>query len=269
MSADNKTEVKELFNDVDNYDKEFIDLGISDDGRTLFKLFSDELKAYNLLSQKALPESGKKISAPETEITRAEFLAFGQNGQILVELQRKGKELSLIIHNSAAKTAVKIKLPYVFADDEADFTAQISKNGETLALKCAKTYENAQITLWDLKTGAALGTFALPSLETEKTADFYPIENFAVSPDGRKIAVKINDLFDEQLQNLLVLWDVAAKKETIAEARKYSEEDFAVGIAFSPDSKTFAISSNVLLPNLFSVKIQLLDANSGKFIREF
>lgn len=270
MSADNKTEIKEIFEESDNYQKEFIDLGISDDGRMLFKLFSDELKVYNLLSQKALPESGKKISAPDAEITKAEFLAFGQNGQILVELQRKGKELVLIIHNSAVKTApVKIKLPYDFADDEADFTAQISKNGETLALKCAKRYDNAQITLWDLKTGAALGTFALPSLETEKTDDFYPIKNFAVSPDGRKIAVKINDEYDEQLQNLLVLWDAATKKEKIAEARKYSEEDFAVGIAFSPDSKTCAISSEVLLPNLLSVKIQLLDAGSGKFIREF
>lgn len=269
LTADNKAEFQNSDAEFRNPANEFIGLAQSTDGKILFKLYSDELIAYNFLTKKVLPENGKKIAATEDKSSKAEFLTIQQNGQMMVEYQKKDAEHFLVIYNLTAKTSKKIALPYKYEDsEEVKFWAKISQNGGRLALRCEKQTES-QITVWDLKTATSLGTFSIASPETAEKTDFYSIKDFAISPDGQKIAVNINDNYNEDLNKLLVLWDIATKKEIIAEAKKYSEEDFAHDLVFSPDSKTLAVSAEVLLVNSFSVKIQILDANTGKFIREF
>ncbi len=267
FTADSKIELQELTTEYKGYEHKFIGLALSTDGQTLYKLYDNELVAYNFLNQKNLPDQSKKTAA--TEGGKAQFLAIQPNGQNLAEYRKKGNEHSLVIHNLAGKTVKNIKLPYDFVADEQEFSAQFSQNGERLALKCQTKQGEAQITVWDLKTEKMLGTFSVPSLETEAITNFYRVKNYSISPDGRKIAVVINDEYDENLEKLIFLWDVATKKDFLAEPKKYSEEDFAASLAFSPDSKTLAVSSEVLLPNSFSAKIQILDAATGKFIREF
>lgn len=268
ITADDKSEVKEFESELEDYDHPLIALAQSPDGKSLFKLFDHKLSVYNFSTQTINTEHGKTPSEIEGENPKSAFLAIQPNGRILVEYQKKAVEHSLIIHDLAAKTSKTIKLPYDYAAvDAAAFSAEISENGERLALKC-EAESVSQITVWDLKTGANLGEFSFPFGNEEEEKKFYPINNFALSPNGKKLAVKLDELFADE-NDIVVLWDIAAKKETNIEAKHYSTEYFAKNIVFAPDSKILAVSSEVLLPGLLMPKIQLFDANTGKFIREF
>ena len=265
MTADNQISNEEFENEF-NYDKDFISMALSADGKFLYKVYADELIAYNLLTKKAVPEEGKK---PSTN-TGNQFLAIHPNGRLLVEYQKKGRQHSLIIHNLVTKKSQIIELPYGYEEDKkAKFDVQFSENGERLAVECEVDEEKSQITVWDLKSGLSQGTFSVSSLKEDNATDFYAIEKFAFSPDGKKLAVKINDGFNDDLKNLLFLWDIQTKKETLTQAKKYSEEIFADQFTFSPDSKQLAISSQILLPMSLSLKIQFIDADTGSSIREF
>lgn len=268
LTADNRTEVKEFDSALEDYDHDLIKLAQTPDGKTIFKLFSHKLTAYSFATQVINDEFGKIPAAAENESSKSEFLTIQPNGRILVEYRKKANEHSLVIHDLTAKTAKTVKLPYDYESNEAAaFSAEISDNGERLALKC-ELEANSQITLWDLPTLANLGEFSFPAREDEAETNFYPIKNFALSPDGKKLAVKIDEIFEDE-NDTVVLWDIAGKKETVIEAKRYSTEHFAKHIVFSPDSKNLTVATDVLLPNLLTSKIQLLDANTGKFIREF
>ncbi len=268
ITADDKTEVKEFASELEDYDHPLIALAQSPDGKSLFKLFNHKLSVYNFSTQTLNAEDEKTPAKVEGENTKSAFLAIQPNGRILVEYQKKAAEHSLVIHDLAAKTSKTIKLPYDYsANDAATFTAEISENGERLALKCEKE-SVSQITIWDLKTSANLGEFSFPDRSEEAETNFYPINNFALSPNGKKLVVKIDEMFADE-NDAVVLWDIAAKKETAVEAKHYSTEYFAKNVVFTPDSKILAVSSEVLLPGLLMPKIQLFDANTGKFIREF
>lgn len=268
ITADDKSEVKEFESELEDYDHPLIALAQSPDGKYLFKLFDHKLSVYNFSTQRINSENSKKPAEIEAENSKSAFLVIQPDGRVLVEYQKKAAEHSLVIHDLAAKTSKTIKLPYDYENnDAATFSAEISDNGERIALKCeAKSV--SQITLWDLKTGTNLGEFTFPFGNEEEEKKFYPINNFALSPNGKKLAVKIDEMFADE-NDLVVLWDIAAKKEIAVEAKHYSTEYFAKNVVFTPDSKTLAVSSEVLLPGLLMPKVQLFDANTGKFIREF
>jgi WD40 repeat protein len=265
ITADNQIS-NEDFESESKYDKDFIGIALSADGKFLYKVYADELIAYNLLTKKAVPEEGKKPSVNPGN----QFLAIDSGGRFLVEYQKRGKEYSLLIHNLETKKMQAIKLPYNFEDDKKiKIDVQFSENGDRIAVECEVDEEKSQITVWDLKSGLSQGNFSVSSLKEDNPTDFYPVEKIAFSPDGKKLAVKINDGFNDDLKNLLFLWDVSTKKETLTGAKKYSEEIFADQFTFSPDSKHLAISSQIILPTSLSLKIQFIDANTGSFIREF
>ncbi len=218
---------------------------------------------YDILSKKAILSEAKKPAGQG-----AEFLAL--NGSLLVEFQNKVQERSLIIHNLATKKSQKIKLPYAYdKEKKGKFDVQFSGNGERMVVEYEVNEEKSQISVWDLKSGSSIASFSVASFKEKNADDFYPVKNFAFSPDGKKLAVKIHDKFNENMDNLLFLWDVAAKKETLTGAKKYSVEEFAGDFVFSPDSKQLAVSSQVVLPTSLSLKIQILDATTGVSIREF
>ena len=267
ITADNKTDQQEFESEIEDYDYPLIAMAFSADGKTMFKLHGNKLKAYNFTTQTVKPENGKIISA-DGEFEKDEFLAVQANGRILVEYRKKAKEHSLVVHDLTAKTSKIIKLPYDYEEkDTATFSAEISDNGERLALKCALS-DKSQVTVYDLKKSEKIGEFSFPEREEEAETNFYSIDNFAISPDGKKIAVKIDEMFTDE-SDMLVLWDTMTKTENVVEVKHYSEEYFAKNVVFSPDSKHLAVSSEVLTPNSFSVKIQLFDANTGKYIRDF
>lgn len=268
LTADNKINEQEFNSESGDYENPFIAAALSVDGKTFYKLYSNKLTAYNFASQSVVEENGKTTAEAENATSKNEFLTISSNGNIVVEYRKNGAKHSLVIYDLAANKSKPVELPYNYeAKDEVGFSAEVSENGERLVLKCTKE-SDSQITAWDLKTGLTLGTFTYPEFESETGADFYPVKNIAISPDGKKIAVKLDEMFEDE-NDAVVLWDTAAKTFTNVEAKHYSEEYFAKNAVFSPDSKTLAVSSEVLLPNSFTAKIQLFDANTGKFIREF
>lgn len=268
ITADNKINKQEFNSESSDYENPLIAATMSADGKTFYKLHKKKLIAYSIATQAVIEESGKIAAEVENATSKNEFLAISSNGKVVVEYRKNGTKHSLVVHDLATNESKNIELPYKFEkNDEVELSAEISENGERLVLKCEKG-PNSQITAWDLKTGLTLGTFTHPEFESEPDADFYQIKNIAISPNGKKIAVKIDEMFDDE-NDAVVLWDTAAKTLTNVEAKHYSEEYFAKNIAFSPDSKTLAVSSEVLLPNSLTAKVQLFDANTGKFIREF
>lgn len=268
ITADNKINKQEFNSESNDYENSLIAATISTDGKTFYKLHKKKLTAYSIATQAVVEENGKITAEVENATSKNEFLAISANGKVVVEYRKNGVQHSLVVHDLATNKSKNIELPYKFEkNDEVEFSAEISDNGERLVLKCEKG-PNSQITAWDLKTGLTLGTFTFPEMESETDADFYQIKNIAISPDGKKIAVKIDEMFDDE-NDAVVLWDTAAKTFKNVEANHYSEEYFAKNVVFSPDSKTLAVSSEVLLTNSLTAKIQLFDANTGKFVREF
>ena len=76
LTADNKAEFQNSDAEFRNPANEFIGLAQSTDGKILFKLYSDELIAYNFLTKKVLPENGKKIAATEDKSSKARLTAY-------------------------------------------------------------------------------------------------------------------------------------------------------------------------------------------------
>nr|HQU84855.1 hypothetical protein [Pyrinomonadaceae bacterium] len=267
LTADNKTEAQDFSSSTSDYDNELVSLAFSADGKIFYKLYSNKLVAYNFFSQTVKEDNNKVVAEITAENSNNAFLALSSNGKIAVEYRKKGAEHSLVIHDLAAKTEKIIKLPYNFVENgDASFSAEISENGEKLVLN-AQTEEYSQLTVWNLKTATQIGTFAFTEAEGDEAADKNPVKNFTISPDGKKIAVKIGEKYDDN-NDTVVLWDTETKKDTIAEVKRFSEEFFVENFVFSPDSKNLTVFSEVLLPNNFSAKVQILDANTGKFIRE-
>lgn len=268
LTADDKAAPQKFESEIGDYEHPMLALAHSADGKTLFKLYSHKLTAYDFSTQTINEEAGKKALEAEDETAENEFLAIDPKGNVLVEYRKKGAKHSLVVHNLTAKNSKTIELPYKYEKkNEAEFYAEISNNGERIVLKCEKEYIS-QITVWDVKTALNVGTFTFTEMEAPEETNFYSIKNFTISPDGKKVAVKMDEKFADESDDV-VLWDMAAKTFTNIEAKHYSEEYFAKSIAFSPDSKILAVSSEVLLTNSFTAKIQLLDANTGKFIRDF
>lgn len=263
LTADNQIELEEFETEFGNYEKNLVGITPSTDGKIYYKVYSDELIGYDILSKKAIPGEAKKPVKKDSE-----FLAL--KGNLLVEYENTEQEQFLIIHNLATKKSQKIKLPYGFEKEKkVKFDVQFSENLERMAVQYEVDEEKSQISVWDLKNSSSIAIFSVASLKEKNANDFYPVETFAFSPDGKKLAVKIHERFDEDMENLLFLWDVATKKETLTAAKKYSVEEFAGDFIFSPDSKHLAVASQVILPASLALKIQILDANTGISIREF
>lgn len=268
LTADNKAEAVQFGDSTADYDNELVSLALSADGKILYKLYSNKLVAYNFLLQTAREDSNKLVAEIAAENSKNTFLAISPNGNIVVEYRKKGTEHSLAVHDSAAKTEKIIKLPYDYAEnDAANFSAEISENGERLVLKTERE-EKSPLTVWNLKTGVQIGTFSFAESESVNASGENQIKNFIISSDGKKIAVKIGEKYDDN-NDTIVLWNTETKKDTIAEVKRFSEEFFVKNFVFSPDSNTLTVFSEVLLPNIFSAKVQFLDGLTGKFLREF
>jgi len=268
LTADNKSEAEDFSSSTSDYDNDLVALAFSADGKILYKLYTTKLVAYNFLTETEKTENNKTAAEVTAENSKNVFLAISANAKVVVEYRKKGAEHLLAVHDLAAKTEKIIKLPYDYAENgDAIFSAVISENGERFVLN-AQTEESSELTVWNLKTGTQIGKFAFTEAEGDEAADKNPVKNFIISPDGKKIAVKIGEKYDDN-NDTVVLWDTETKKDTIADVKRFSEEFFVKDFVFSPDSKTLTVFSEVLLPNNFSAKVQFLDANTGKFIREF
>ena len=218
LTADNKAYSEEFESKLNNYEKNLVGVALSADGKIYYKVYSDEVIGYDTLSKKTIPAEAKKPVRKD-----AEFIAV--EGSLLVEYENIVQDQSIVIHNLATKKSQKIKLPYADGKEKkVKFDVQFSENGERMAVEYEVNEEKSQISVWDLKSGSSIAIFSVASLKEENAKDFYPVKNFAFSPDGKKLAVKIHDRFNENMNNLLFLWDIAAKKETLTAAKKYSVE---------------------------------------------
>jgi WD40 repeat protein len=106
--------------------------------------------------------------------------------------------------------------------------------------------ENAQIFLWDTKTGDIIHTL-------EKTDNDFA-RRIALSPDKKTLAIA-----SMQSQQIL-LWDLVARKEQKIIAQM---PPFIMEMSWSPNGESIALATQ------FPSRLVFLDVNSGTFQKEF
>lgn len=255
----------------DEINADFLGFAMSPDGKTLYKLFPNFLNAYSFPDLKFQPEKSRAIKLREGDAPQNNFLAISRDGSVVVESEYADESAALVVKENG-KSAAKIELLKVKAGEALPVVSGIiSQNNETLLLRSTfNSGISSQITFWDLKKQAALGTFTSSFLDRGQENQFHMYNVAAISPDGKKAAANF-DTFDDESQavSLVAVYDIAAKKSVSITVKTEEGLRFAEAIAFSPDSKQIATLSTVLLPGSLAARIQIWDAETGKLIREF
>jgi WD40 repeat protein len=256
-------------NEQRNNTVDFFGVAFSSDGKTLYKLHAYNLNAYTYPELKFLPAKSRELKVDPDAPVWTEFVALGENGSI-IEAEHKKPEITLIVTPPQGEAA-RFKLPYKIEDtDFPRISAVVSRNGETMAVRYGKDGgSDKQITFWDLKNRKQLGVFTVAALDKHSENNFYMVDSFAVSPDGRKIAARFLAAGDDAKKTHVIVRDVLTRKESLIEFENEDGSDFAETFVFSPDSKHLATLSTVLSPASFAPRVQIWDVETGKLIRHF
>jgi len=254
----------------DQINADFLGFALSPDGKTLYKLFPNFLNAYTFPDLKFQPEKSRAIKLNEKAKFHEHFIAVSSDASVVVESEY-AKVPSLVIKETGKPAAKTALTKNENGEPFEDLRGTISQNNETLMLKST---DNAglywQIGFFDLKKHALLGVFSTEAFGTNYENNLYPIENAAISPNGKKAAINYKS-YDEDGETLSVteIYDIAAKESVSFDVKLADYLRFAESIAFSPDSKQVATLSTKSASGSITTKVQIWDAETGKLIREF
>jgi WD40 repeat protein/serine/threonine protein kinase len=169
------------------------------------------------------PDGRYLVTGEHDQIPRLWDLRTGTNSFLSIEAPRvlfspDGRSLAVLNPRENSVQVLNLEMRTVrtnlVIDIQPGFSAAFSPDGRMLAV----TYQDDSIRLWDVPTGALIGTCS---------GHKQPVFSVAFSPDGKTLASASDD-------STLKLWNVATQQELLTVRRLGGA---MAGLMFSPDGR--------------------------------
>jgi len=232
-------------------------ISFSPDGRLLGSMGENgsAIKLWEVSSGRLLRQLDSGIStAGDSSMTRP--FKFGADGRTLISIaDGKVRRWEVDTGRELASTNLNIK---------DSFNARLSDDGRILA---ATTMHTNGVRLWNTASGSEL-----PEVALEKGEQLAEQDSFALSPDGKFLAVfieatKVSVHKGPETTLEIILWDVASGRK--AQTMKVSSGPTQFGVVPGKNTSLTFTSDGSWLALRDQSSIRILDAASGHELKSF